>query len=74
MKTKKAIYWLATIMLLIGLLLMLLPHATHEKIGLKDQTHINHVISGIIIIIIALIILIKNQGARISFRAKKQAR
>lgn len=56
-------------MLFAGLLLALLPHATHEKIGIDDKVeHKYHIISGVILIIISLIILIKNQGARLSFK------
>lgn len=73
MNTKKAVYWLATLLLFLGLILALLPHAYHAKLGLGEEIdHRYHIVSGIILIIISLIILIKNQGARLSF--KKQAR
>ncbi|MBI2449173.1 hypothetical protein HYV49_02660 [Candidatus Pacearchaeota archaeon] len=73
MNRKKVIYWLGTILLFAGLLLAFLPHATHEKIGLDKETgHSSHIISGITLIIISLIILIKNQGARISFGKTKR--
>ena len=60
---KKIIDTVGTILLFIGFLLAFLPHAFHAKIGLSEQTHLKHVITGMILVIIALAILIYNNKA-----------
>ena len=54
---------IGTILLFIGFFLALLPHAFHAKIGLVQESHTNHIIQGIILIVIALIILIWSNKA-----------
>ena len=61
---KKIFDVIGTIMLFIGFFLAFLPHAVHVSAGLEDGTsHLNHVIIGIILVIIALVILIYNNNA-----------
>ena len=54
---------IGTILLFIGMLLAFLPHALHVKAGLNDQTHLKHVVTGIILVVVALGILIYNNKA-----------
>ena len=61
--SKKIIDATGTILLFIGFLLAFLPHALHARIGLSEQTHLKHVITGIILVLIALGILIYNNKA-----------
>ena len=60
---KKIIDIIGTILLFIGFLLAFLPHAFHAKIGLSEQTHLKHVVTGIILAVAALGILIYNNNA-----------
>ena len=53
-----------TILLVIGFFFAFLPHAAHIAAGLDNEaSHTKHVITGIILIIIALIILVYNNDA-----------
>ncbi len=70
MKHKKTLDVIGTILLAIGFGLAFLPHAFHARIGLEDETHLEHVVSGIIAVITALFILIYNNKA---FRFMKQS-
>lgn len=63
MNHKKILDVIGTILLFIGFLLAFLPHAFHARIGLSEQTHLKHVITGIILVLIALGILIYNNKA-----------
>ena len=64
MKLKQKIFdVIGTILLFMGFFLALLPHAFHAKVGLGEESHTNHIIQGIILIITALIILIWNNKA-----------
>lgn len=55
---------LGTILLFIGFVLAFLPHAAHTAIGLdNDTSHTKHVITGIILVILALAILVYNNKA-----------
>ncbi len=60
---KKIIDVIGTILLFIGFLLAFLPHAFHARIGLSEQTHLRHVITGMILVIAGLGILIYNNKA-----------
>ena len=64
MKHHKIIDLIGTIFLLIGFILAFLPHAFHGKIGLNDSiSHIKHVVTGIIMVVLALAILVYNNKA-----------
>jgi len=63
MKHKKILDVLGTVLLFIGMSLAFLPHAFHARIGLSEQTHLKHVITGIILVLIALGILVYNNNA-----------
>jgi len=53
-----------TILLFIGMFLAFLPHALHTAVGLDEKTpHLKHVVTGIILVVIALGILIYNNKA-----------
>ncbi len=55
---KKIIDIIGILILFIGFFLAFLPHAFHARVGLEQQTHIGHVITGMILVIAGLIILI----------------
>lgn len=55
---KKLIEAAGTIILAIGAFFAFLPHAFHAKAGLAEDTHIKHVIYGIIFIVLGLGVLI----------------
>jgi len=63
MKYKKLIDIAGTLLLFIGMSLAFLPHAFHSRVGLSEQTHLKHVITGIVLVLIALGILIYNNKA-----------
>jgi len=63
MKYKKLIDIAGTLLLFIGMSLAFLPHAFHSRVGLSEQTHLKHVITGIVVVLIALGILIYNNKA-----------
>lgn len=64
MKQHKIIDIIGTILLFIGFILAFLPHAFHSRIGLDDSVaHIKHVITGIILVVLALAILVYNNRA-----------
>lgn len=63
MKRKKILDVIGTILLFTGFLLAFLPHAFHSRIGLSEQTHLKHVITGIVLVLIALGILVYNNNA-----------
>ena len=63
MHRKKILDILGTALLFIGFVLAFLPHAFHAKIGLSEQTHLKHVITGIVLVLIVLGILIYNNKA-----------
>ena len=47
-----------------GFFFAFLPHATHTAVGLDDSTsHLTHVITGIVLVIVSLGILIWNNKA-----------
>ncbi len=60
MKVHKIIDIIGTALLLIGFILAFLPHAFHSRIGLEDVSHTSHVVTGIILVILAVSILIYN--------------
>ena len=68
---KKLIDIAGTILLFMGFSLAFLPHAFHARIGLSEQTHIKHVITGIAIVIAALAILVYNNKALKTFKLSK---
>ena len=71
MRYKKVIDTLATILLFIGFFFAFLPHATHTAMGLDDETsHLNHVVTGIILVVIALVALVYNSKATASSKRK----
>ena len=47
------------------MLLAFLPHALHAKAVLNDQTHLKHVVTGKILVVVALGILIYTHGQKI---------
>ena len=60
----KLIDVIGTILLFIGMSLAFLPHALHAAIGLDEKTpHLKHVVTGIILVVVALGILIYNNKA-----------
>ena len=63
--TKKKIFDMTgTLLLFTGFSLAFLPHALHAKIGLDDDnSHIKHVVAGMIIVVIALMALAYNSKA-----------
>ena len=63
MKAKEFLDVIGTILLFTGFLLAFLPHVFHARIGLSGQTHLKHVITGMILVLIALGILIYNNNA-----------
>lgn len=64
MEYKKIVDIIATSMLAVGFGLAFLPHAFHAKIGLDEGvSHTKHAITGIFIVVIALLILIYNNKA-----------
>ena len=64
MSYKKAVDAVGTALLIIGFFLAFLPHAVHVTVGLDDETsHLRHVITGMILVVIALGILIYNNKA-----------
>ena len=53
-----------TILLFIGFVLAFLPHAFHASIGLDGSiSHAKHVITGIILAVLALAVLVYNNKA-----------
>ena len=63
MKAKEFLDVSGTILLFIGFFLAFLPHVFHAKVGLSEQTHLKHVITGIILVLTALGILVYNNKA-----------
>ena len=64
MKYKKLVDVAGTLVLLIGMLVAFSSHAFHSKIGLgEDDSHITHVIYGMIIAVVGLGILVYNNKA-----------
>ena len=60
----KALDTIGTVLLFIGAVLAFLPHALHAKIGLDSETsHVKHVVTGIILIMLSLALLIWNNKA-----------
>lgn len=60
---KKLIDIAGTIILAIGAFLAFLPHAFHARAGLVEDTHIRHVVYGIILIVLGLGILVYGNKA-----------
>lgn len=67
MKYNKLIDALATIILFAGMFMAFLPHALHARAGLENS-HVEHVVLGIALVILGLGILIYNNRA---FRFQK---
>ena len=64
MQKKKILDILGTIILFIGFSLAFLPHALHSRVALvANESHTEHVIQGIVLIIVGLGILIYNNDA-----------
>jgi len=64
MQHSKIIDIMGTILLFTGMFLAFLPHAVHIAVGLDNGTsHVRHVVTGMILVIIALGILIYNNKA-----------
>jgi len=64
MRYKKIIDGIGTVLLFMGFSLAFLPHAVHIAVGLDDETpHLRHIISGMVLVVIALAILIYNNKA-----------
>ena len=64
MKYKNFLDFIATLILLIGMLIAFSSHAFHAKIGLNEETpHLKHVIYGMITAVIGLGILVYNNKA-----------
>ena len=61
---KKIVNFFGTALLFVGFALAFLPHAIHSSIGVGNSIpHLQHVIAGIVIIIISLIVLVHNNDA-----------
>jgi nitrate reductase gamma subunit len=61
MNQKKIMYWTATLILFVGMLMAFLPHAAHERLGVENgEDHIVHVINGSILIVFGLALLVIN--------------
>lgn len=57
---------LGIIVMFLGFFLAFLPHAVHTAAGLGDEaSHLEHVISGIILVMVSLGILVWNNNALI---------
>ena len=64
MQHSKIVDIIGTILLVIGFFLAFLPHAVHIAVGLNDETsHVKHVVTGMILVVVALAILIYNNKA-----------
>ncbi|MBI2541652.1 hypothetical protein HYV80_03010 [Candidatus Woesearchaeota archaeon] len=63
MKQNKFIDIIGTLILFAGAVMAFLPHAFHSSIGLEDDSHIKHVITGFILILLGLGILVYNNDA-----------
>lgn len=73
MKYGKFIDLIGTALLFIGFLLAFLPHTAHVAIGFDETSHIKHIISGVIVLVIGLGILVYNNKA-LKFMPKKAFR
>mgnify|MGYP001560465441 FL=1 len=62
MNSKKIFDILGTVLLAIGFFFAFLPPAVHVSSGL-EETHLEHVITGMVLVIIGLVILIYNNKA-----------
>ena len=52
---------IGTILLLTGMFLAFLPHTVHIAVGLDNETsHVKHVVTGMILVVLALAVLIYN--------------
>ena len=61
---KKIVNFFGTIMLFVGFLLAFLPHAAHTSFGIGEEIpHLEHVISGIFLIVVSLVVLIYNNDS-----------
>jgi nitrate reductase gamma subunit len=64
MKRKSLLDFIGILLLFIGFVLAFLPHAFHASIGLNDSvSHTKHVITGLILVVLALAVLIYNNQA-----------
>ena len=55
---KKLIEAAGTIILAVGAFFAFLPHAFHAKAGFAEDTHIKHVVYGIVLVLLGLGVLI----------------
>ena len=61
MHNNKIVDVIGTLLLIIGMFLAFLPHAFHVKAGLDEGTsHLKHVVTGLILIVVGLGFLIYN--------------
>lgn len=56
---------LGIIVMFLGFFLAFLPHTVHTAAGLNDTPHLEHVITGIILVMVSLGILVWNNNALI---------
>ena len=63
MKHSKLADIFATAILFAGMFLAFLPHVFHSKVGLVEDTHIKHVVYGLVLIVLGLGILVYNNNA-----------
>ena len=64
MQNNKIVDVIGTLLLIAGMFLAFLPHAVHIAVGLDNETsHVKHVVTGMILVVIALGILIYNNKA-----------
>ena len=64
MNNKRLLDVVGTILLAAGFFLAFLPHAVHTAVGLDEETsHLKHVITGMITVVIGLGILVFNNKA-----------
>ena len=60
----KLIDIIGTVLLFIGMLIAFSSHAFHAKLGLGEETsHVKHIVSGIVLVVIGLGILVYNNKA-----------
>ena len=64
MQKKKILDSIGTIILFMGFSLAFLPHALHSRVSIiSNESHTEHVIQGIVLVIVGLGILIYNNDA-----------
>ena len=63
MDKRKTLDDISTVVLFVGAFLAFLPHAFHNAVGFTEQSHLKHVIYGLVLMAIGLAVLIYNNNA-----------